>query len=140
MHSQLKKRWVAGGLGACLVLSGVSASAAPQVSPMLQVRPVHAQQHVKHHGRYHKRMSVQRSWHKALRPYRHYTVAQARLITQAAILLAGQPDMKVKTIDTVKNKRGREFYRITIVGAPEGQRMVLFNPANGRLRTLHQQR
>lgn len=88
----------------------------------------------KHKRNMRHRMPIMFTWHKAMKGNKHFTADDAKVLTQAAILLYGNKDMQIKSITPVTSKRGKQFYRIEISSKNKpGVKTIMMNGANGKM-------
>ena len=84
--------------------------------------------HHRHHG----------IWNLGLYRNKHLTESDARIITQAALLMEGKHNQQVGEIQTKVSRRGNTFYLISIVNKENKVvRQVVLNSRSGRIHPMH---
>lgn len=117
--------------------AGVAADDVNVTKPM-PVTP--AQPHHFHHRMWMKwhRHHEKSPWHLGLNRDKHLTAADARVITQAALLMRGHHDLQVGSLETKTLKNGFKFYVIDIINSQNKTvSRVVLNSRNGHIFPFH---
>ena len=123
------------GLALSLLLPAMVATAqASTLTPAVKLIPPQQHKHIQilriipvHQGH-----TIEHSWLRALRPARHYTTDDARILAQAAILKYGEKTMKVGNIASVADAKGRQRYNILIIDKSNRViKTLIMDPNNG---------
>ncbi len=143
MKTKVKVIILAATTAIALGALGTSFAASNNASGTL-LKPL--QQSAASHHKKNKLMKMHRKpqgkvWQRVLQPNRHLTKDNAVTITDAMILVHGQPGQKVGTVKQVERKQGRTFYKIKIMNKDnQVQRTILMNGANGHVRPVHEKK
>ncbi len=127
------------GLTAGLAFACSSALANPQANQTL-FTPKHSG-HRMHQGfkSMHKRhrKPVTLTWHRALNSNKHLSKQDAKVLTQAAIILYGNKNTQITDITAGKGKKGRDVYFINLKNPQSDSiQKIIMNAANGRMHAV----
>lgn len=141
MKNKLKSLIAVTVLGAATVglySSGIAADNAASQSVTATTAAVPTQPHRFHCSMWMHRHHGKGPWYLGLNRDKHLTEADARIITEAALLMRGHHNLQVGQIDTKITQHGRKFYLINIVNSSnKAVSRVVLNSKNGHIFPFH---